>query len=316
MTPDRRFIPDPWSRTGRVSHTNSTPHEPASTGTGCPECSGRVARRGIETVCGGCGLIVAEDALDRGPTWRRTERPANSRRHVGAPLTATRHDRGLSTEIGFARSRSRGVSSRKRRRLSRMRTQHNRAQVRSKIERNRIYAFSEIRRLTAELDLPTSIREQACVLFKSAQREDLLRGRSLEGFAAAVVYANCRISGLSRTRTEILDAARATAGELTAAYRALNRELGLPVGPIDPEEYIPRFASKLDLPDVIVRDALSLCKTAHENGLVNGRNPCGVAGGCLYLAAKRHEYELTQKETAEVADVAPVTVRGTYHALR
>lgn len=197
-----------------------------------------------------------------------------------------------------------------------MRRQHNRAQVRSKIERNRIYAFSEIRRLTAELDLPRSIRERACVLFKSAQEEDLLRGRSLEGFAAAAVYANCRIDGLSRTREEIISAARSTDDELTAAYRALNRELGLPVGPIDPEEYIPRFASKLNLPDRIVHDALALCARAHDEGLVNGRNPCGVAGGCLYLAARDHDYELTQKETAEVANVAPVTVRGTYHALR
>lgn len=300
----------------RVSQTNITQTKLAQTGTGCPECNGRVARRGIETVCAGCGLIVDEDPLDRGPTWRRTERPKNSRRHVGAPLTATRHDRGLSTEIGFGHNRSHHLSGRKRRQLARMRRQHNRAQVRSKIERNRIYAFSEIRRLTAELDLPRSIRERACVLFKSAQQEDLLRGRSLEGFAAAAVYANCRMSGLSRTRDEIVNAARATDDELTAAYRALNRELGLPVGPIDPEEYIPRFASNLDLPDDVVRDALSLCERAHDEGLVNGRNPCGVAAGCLYFAAQRQQYELTQKETASVADVAPVTVRNTYHALR
>lgn len=275
-----------------------------------------MARRGIESVCAGCGLIVGEDALDRGPTWRRTERPGQSRRHVGAPLTATRHDRGLSTEIGFGRPRSRGYSGRKRRQLARMRRQHNRAQVRSKIERNRIYAFSEIRRVTAELDLPQSVRERACVLFKSAQQEDLLRGRSLEGFAAAAVYANCRIEGLSRTREEIVTAARADAGELTAAYRALNRELGLPVGPIDPEEYIPRFGSNLDVPERVVRRALEFCQDAHAAGLVNGRNPCGVAAGCLYLAARREDHELTQDEAAAVAGVAPVTVRGTYHALR
>lgn len=299
-----------------MTQTNITTKETAQTATGCPECSGHVTRRGIESVCAGCGLIVDEDPLDRGPDWRRTDRPSNSRRHVGAPMTATRHDRGLSTEIGFGKGRSRGVSGRKRRRLARMRRQHSRAQVRNKIERNRIYAFSEIRRLTAELDVPQSIRERACVLFKTAQDEDLLRGRSLEGFAAAAVYANCRIDGLSRTRQEIVDAARSTGGELTAAYRALNRELGLPVGPIDPEEYIPRFASKLGLPDSIVHEALSLCKSAHDSGLVNGRNPCGVAGGCIYLAAQRQEYELTQQEAADVANVAPVTVRGTYHDLR
>lgn len=287
-----------------------------STTDGCPECGGHVSPNGIETVCVGCGLVVGEDALDRGPDWRRTDRPGESRRRVGAPLTQSRHDQGLSTEIGYGHARSRGVNGRKRRRLARMRRQHNRAQVRSKIERNRIYAFSEIRRLTAELDLPRSIREQACVLFKSAQKEDLLRGRSLEGFAAAAVYANCRISKLSRSRAEIVDAARAGEDELQAAYTALNRELGLPVGPIDPEEYIPRFASKLDLSETIVRKASALAERAHDEGLVNGRNPCGVAAGCLYLAAKETSTSLTQAEAADVADVAPVTVRSTYHDLQ
>ncbi len=299
-----------------MSFPNVSPNETGQNGVGCPECNGRVTRRGIETVCRGCGLVVAEDPIDRGPTWRRTDRPSNSRRHVGAPLTATRHDRGLSTEIGYGSHRNRHMSGRKRRRFARMRRQHNRAQVRSKIERNRIYAFSEIRRLTAELDLPQSIRERSCVLFKSAQEEDLLRGRSLEGFAAAAVYANCRIEGLSRSRDEVTAAARADTGELEVAYDALNRELGLPVGPIDPEEYVPRFASELDVPETITRDALDLCARAHEVGLVNGRNPCGVAGGCLYLAAQRQEHELTQSDVAEVADVAPVTIRGTYHELR
>lgn len=299
-----------------MSLTNATPNETGRTDLGCPECNGRVARRGIESVCAGCGLITEEDALDRGPTWRRAERPSQSRRHVGAPLTATRHDRGLSTEIGYGRARARGYSGKKRRRLARMRRQHNRAQVRSKIERNRIYAFSEIRRVTAELDLPQSIRERACVLFKSAQQEDLLRGRSLEGFAAAAVYANCRIDGLSRTRSEIVAAARANDNELTAAYRALNTDLGLPVGPIDPEEYIPRFGSKLDVSERVVRKALEFCASAHAEGLVNGRNPCGIAAGCLYLAAQREDHELTQDAAAAVAGVAPVTVRGTYHALR
>lgn len=197
-----------------------------------------------------------------------------------------------------------------------MRQQHNRAQVRSKIERNRIYAFSEIRRLTAALDLPQSIRERACVLFERAQQEDLLRGRSIEGFAAAVVYANCRADRLSRSRNEILEAARSSAQELKNAYDALNRELGLETGPIHPAEYIPRYASKLDAPETVEHRALELAKFAQSEGLVTGRNPCGVAGGCLYAAAVELEYSLTQGSIAEVADVSTVTIRGTYQTLQ
>lgn len=188
--------------------------------------------------------------------------------------------------------------------------------MRSKVERNRIYAFSEIRRLVGTLDLPASIRERACVLFKSAQDEDLIRGRSLEGFAAACIYANCRIDGISRTRGEIADQARATREELRTAYDAMNRELGLAVGPIDPAEYVPRFATNLEVSDAVERRARELVEVAREAGAVNGKNPCGVAAGCLYAAAVERDAPLTQEEAASVADVSPVTVRSTYHAVR
>lgn len=52
--------------------------------------------------------------------------------------------------------------------------------------------FTEVRRIVSELALPETVREQACALFESAQTEDLLVGRSIEGFAAAAVYATCR----------------------------------------------------------------------------------------------------------------------------
>lgn len=282
----------------------------------CPECDGPLAREHVETICDGCGLVVAEDPIDRGPDWRRTDDPAHSQRRVGAPLTHTRHDRGLSTEIGYANGGSPDGSFRHRRRFARLRRQHNRAQVRSKIERNRIYAFSEIRRVTAALDLPQPVRERACVLFTSAQTEDLIRGRSLEGFAAAAVYVNCRLTGISRTRGEILEVARATESELTNAFDAMNRELGLSVGPIDPAELIPRFASELDVPATVERRAAELATHGREAGIVNGQHPAGVAAACLYTAAKEEGVPMTQDEAAAVADVAAVTVRGTYQALR
>ncbi|OYR82720.1 thioredoxin-disulfide reductase, partial [Halorubrum distributum] len=42
---------------------------------------------------------------------------------------------------------------------------------------DRVYAYTEIRRLTGVLELPDSVRDAACALFDSAQEESLLRGR-------------------------------------------------------------------------------------------------------------------------------------------
>jgi len=284
----------------------------SATTRGCPECDGSLKQDGCETVCVHCGLVVGEDTIDRGPEWRNFDDDDTDSARTGAPLTRSRHDRGLSTEIG----RSTRLKGRKRRQMARLRRQHRRAQVSSKRERNQVYAFTEIRRIVGSLGLSSAIRDRACVLFESAQNEDLLQGRSLEGFAAAAVYATCRTEGVARTVEELCRAARADSSELRAAYDAINRELGLPTGPIDPREYVPRFASALDVSDAVRSRAEQLVDVAHERGLVAGRNPAGVAAACLYTATQERDGSLTQAEAADVADVTPVTLRNTYTELQ
>jgi transcription initiation factor TFIIB len=114
----------------------------------------------------------------------------------------------------------------------------------------------------------------------------------------------------------VVAAATATRAELDAAYDAMNRELGLPTGPIDPAEYLARFASRLDLPTEVERRAREYAERAREEGLDNGRNPSGVAAACLYTAAQDRGYPLTQQAAADAADVTPVTLRATYTELR
>lgn len=283
-------------------------NQPETTTT-CPECSGQIYREKEETLCGTCGLVVAEDHLDRGPEWRAFNR---TKERTGAPLTRARHDRGLSTKIGFA---SRRASGAKRRRFARLRRQHNRALIATKQDRNKVYAFTEIRRIISALSLPTQTRDHACILFEQAQKADLLRGRSVEGFAAAAVYAACRVETISRTLTEIAEISKASHDELKTAYVAMNRELGLPTGPIDPREYLPRFASELGLPSRIEKRAVEHVTTLTESGDIGGRNPSGVAAACLYTAATEENHPLTQKDAADVANVTPVTLRATHHLL-
>ncbi|MCT9094670.1 transcription initiation factor IIB family protein [Haloarchaeobius sp. HME9146] len=280
----------------------------------CPECSGALERDRDETVCDQCGLVVGADRIDRGPEWRSFSDGDASGKRTGAPLTRSRHDRGLSTEIGYGNTDTR-LTGRKRRTLTRLRRQHNRARIATKTDRNKVYGFTEIRRIVGSLSLPRSIREQACTLFESAQNEDLLRGRSIEGFASAAVYATCRVRSISRTVDEVVDESRADEAELQAAYDAMNRDLGLPTGPIDPREYLARFATELELPNSVERRARELAGDAMDDGLASGRNPSGFAAGCLYAAARDTNANLTQAAAAEVADVSTVTVRSAFYTV-
>lgn len=278
----------------------------------CPECDGQVQFTESETICSDCGLIIDDAQIDHGPEWRHFHNDQSNPKRTGAPLTQTRHDRGLSTDIGHS---SEFPSQARRQQLSRMRTQQSRAQFSSKSDRNRAYAFGEIDRLTSALELPESATESACKLFTSAQKNDLMHGRSLEGFATACTYVAARTADIARTITEVCEPAKATRDEFRAAFDAMNQELGLPIAPASPVEYLPRFASELDLDADVERQARNLADKAVETGIACGRHPGGVAAACLYTAGAQQNLELTQAAVAKVADVTPTTIRTTYQKL-
>ncbi|WP_435066155.1 transcription initiation factor IIB, partial [Halobaculum sp. EA56] len=134
----------------------------------CPECDGRVTTNAVETVCEDCGLVIDEQRIDHGPEWRAYD--DEERERTGAPLTAARHDRGLSTEIGCGTdANGNELSGQKRRRLARMRREQTRGRFQSKAERNLAHGLSEVRRISSALELSETLRDQACQLFRSAQ---------------------------------------------------------------------------------------------------------------------------------------------------
>jgi transcription initiation factor TFIIB len=275
----------------------------------CPECDGHVITNIKETVCEDCGLVIDEQRLDHGPEWRTYD--ADERERTGAPLTAARHDRGLSTEIGRGTDANGNVlSAQKRRRLARMRREQTRGRWQSKAEQNLAHGLGEVQRLASALDLSDTLRDQACQLFRTAQNEDLLRGRSIEAIAAASVYGACRCNGRSQLLDDIVAVATVGESRITNAYKTLNEELRLPAKPATPTMYIPRLASELDCPDRIRRRARTLAEAAEDAGVTMGVHPAGFAAACLYKAGREAGRWLTQTDIAEVANTSTATVRN------
>jgi transcription initiation factor TFIIB len=178
-----------------------------------------------------------------------------------------------------------------------------------------MHGCSEIRRLCGALGFGESIQEQASALFRTAQGEDLLLGRSIESMAAASVYAVTRCNGLPRTLAEIGRVAVVGEDRVECAYRTLNTELGLPAKPITPSAYVPRLASDLDVSETVRTRARRLAERAEDRGLANGVQPSGFAAACVYLASDNGQ-GLTQRAVANAADTTPATVRKHRDTLR
>ena len=315
----------PRDGSGRTPRTEESPTDPRTEDTpsgasvdadACPECGGSVTAADTdERVCADCGLVIEEQRIDAGPEWRAfdaAERDERSR--VGAPMTEMLHDKGLSTTIGFDKTDAYGnaLGGRKRRQLKRLRTWNRRSKTEDAHDRNLRHALGEIDRMASALGLPQPIRETASVIYRRALDEDLLRGRSIEGMAAASLYAASRLDGVARSIDEIATVSRVGDLEIKRAYRYIDRELGLETPPAHPNEYLGRFASELDCEEATERLARDLAETAVEEAVHSGKSPVGIAASALYAASRLRNGGLTQATISETANVSEVTIRNRY----
>jgi transcription initiation factor TFIIB len=199
--------------------------------------------------------------------------------------------------------------------MQRLRTWNERFRTRDSKERNLKQALGEIDRMSSALGLPENVRETASVIYRRALDENLLPGRSIEGVATAAVYAAARQAGTPRSLDEISVVSRVERMELTRTYRYIVRELNLEIAPADPESYIPRFASDLDLSDEVERRARELVDHGRDAGLLSGKSPVGLAAAAVYAAALLCNEKVTQSEVSEVASISEVTIRNRYKEL-
>ncbi|MEI7857721.1 MAG: transcription initiation factor IIB [Methanomicrobiales archaeon] len=291
------------------------------TATACPECGSRVLvhdRERAELVCKNCGLVLDDEFIDRGPEWRAFDsEQRNKRARTGAPMTLTIHDKGLSTMIDWRNKDSygRSISSKNRAQLYRLRKWQRRIRVSNATERNLAFALSELDRMASALGLPRNIRESSAVVYRDAVDKNLIRGRSIEGVAAAALYAACRQCCVPRTLDEIAEVSRVSRKEIGRTFRFISRELSLKLLPTSPMDYVPRFCSGLTLKGEVQSRTIEILRLATEHELTSGKGPTGVAAAAIYIASILGGERRTQREVAEVAGVTEVTIRNRYKEL-
>jgi len=287
----------------------------------CPECGSTRLMRDYECaeiVCMNCGFVLAAKITDRGPEWRAFDDEQRVKRtRVGAPLTYTIHDKGLSTMIDwhdrdiYGKSLSPGQKAQ----VYRLRKWQRRIRVSDATERNLAFALSEITKIANNLSLPKNILETASVIYRKAVKERLIRGRSIQGVTAAAIYLGCRKCGLARTLEEIAQASSVNKKEVGRSYRFLIKELDYSIPPVKPSQYITKFSNQLTMQGKVEEIAHKILAAAKELKLTSGRGPTGIAAAASYIASVLTGERKTQREIAEIAQVTEVTIRNRYKEL-
>lgn len=286
----------------------------ATTSQVCPECkSTRIIfdhARG-ESVCQMCGFVLKESMIDFAQEWRAFDEDQRSKRvRTGAALTPTKHDQGITTEIGKGRGELFKVSSKKRAQYYRLTKWHKRL-IKSR-DRNLSFALSELQRLVSLLHLSKAVHEKVAKLYQQAINKGLVRGRSTESIIAALLYTTCREEGAPRTLDEISKASGITKKDIGKTYRYISRKLGIRILPAKAQDYVPRFGSLLNLSEKVQVNSVDILDRSSEKDVTSGKGPIGVAAAALYISAVLAGEKKTQREVADIIGVTEVTIRNRY----
>jgi len=304
-----------------VVDSSSTVHAKQSKIQFCPECgSTRLMRdyENAEIVCMDCGVVIAAKIADRGPEWRAFDDEQRAKRtRVGAPITYTIHDKGLSTMIDWHDKDiyGKGLSPGQKAQIYRLRKWQRRIRVSDATERNLAFALSEITKIASNLNLPKNIVETASLIYRRAVKERLIRGRSIQGVTSAAIYLACRQCGLPRTLEEIAQASSVDKKEIGRSYRFLIKELNYFIPPLKPSQYVTKFSNQLTLQGKVEEIAHKILAAAKDLKLTSGRGPTGIAAAASYIASVLTGERKTQREIAEIAQVTEVTIRNRYKEL-
>lgn len=297
------------SRRRRFSHLESNEVQVVT----CPVCGSSeffIDNIRSEKSCKKCGLVLEENIIDS--TFRGTARDkeGNFKGQNGAPNDITIHDGGLSTTFDINKGNIKDYAKWKR--LKRL---HNQSRVGGTRDRNLSRAFTELGLVISKLALSSSVKRESASIYRKALDKDLIRGRSISKLLVATVYISCRLCKVPRTLDEIEKGTGINQKTISKNYRFLARELGIKLSPISPNDYIPRFASRLGLSSQVEVKSIEIINQAKDLGLTSGKDPASVAAATLYGTSMLFGERKTQTEIAKTLGVTEVTIRNRFKEL-
>jgi transcription initiation factor TFIIB len=289
----------------------------------CDMCnSGRMVTdpESAEVVCGSCGLVSPDKAMESRAEWTtfESDNRSSGRQRVGSPNSLAFHDMGLSTIISNQNKDSSGhtLNAFVNTSMQRLRTWDARSRSNISGHRNLMRAFNELDRLKDKLGLTDAIVEKAAYIYRKAEEKQMIKGRSVSAIIAAAIYMACRELGAPKSLREMTETSQVKPKALTHYYRLLALELDIKVPLIEPSKFIARIANKSAISEKTKRIAVATMEEITKNELSAGKNPVGLAATVLYLSCLASNENRTQMSIAASAGVTEVTIRNRFKDLK
>ncbi len=277
----------------------------------CPDCKSSsivTDDEHGEIICEKCGLVLEDKLCNLTAEYKTYDNEQRIKKErTGSPLRFSKQLKGLTTEIDRYDRDIRGQALPYERiaQMHRLRTWHQRTRLSEPGGRNLSIALGELDRMCSCLGITNNVKEECAKLYRKALSMKLIKGRSIEGSVAAVIYFVSREHHIPKTLKELSDAAGVDRRDIGRAYSFFCKKMELKTPSSDASDYVHRFAGNIGLSGEVEAKAIELLDRAKKTGETSGRSPISIAAAVIYFASG-----MSLKEISRGTKVGKTTLRS------
>lgn len=288
---------------------------------GCSQCgctSFIIDKEMGETVCSTCGLVADESMLNLGKESSLSDfAEGDKKQRTGAYQRLSMYDRGIATTFQSNTDvYGKRLDLETQFMMRRLKKHDSRTRIEESRMRNLSIAMTELDRMITKLHLPNNVKERAASIYRQALKLNLIKGRSIDAFVTASIYAACRLMKVPRSLKEIASISKQEFSEVSLSYRLIHKEMNLKPPVDDPYKYVPSIASKIAVGRTTEQLAVNILKKGEEKRFLTGKTPRGLAAAALYMACQGTKVKRVQQDIAQAAETTEVTLRKHYRGLK
>ncbi|KAH7380584.1 Brf1-like TBP-binding domain-containing protein [Pyrenochaeta sp. MPI-SDFR-AT-0127] len=298
LNPAKKAPGPAWSYTSETTKRKTLPAPPPPVQKQRPKCcdSPNITDEDGSTMCYTCGRVFEESSIVAEVTFGETA--------GGAAMV----------EGGF-------ISDNQRHANSMGGTMRGLGGMESR-EQAAMHGRHAIEALAQSLQVRQAVVDQAVGWYKLAMNHNFIQGRRMRNVAAVAIYMAARRQPENTLMLmDLAEKIQTNVWTLGDTYKAFLKKLGEEdpaqlVGNKAVQEIEPlmlKYCRKLEFFEdshKVADDACKLLRCMSREWMVQGRQPAGICGACIILAARMNNYRRTTREVVYVVKVADSTINA------
>lgn len=172
--------------------------------------------------------------------------------------------------------------------------------------------FDKLETATSNNGIPQKVIDDAKIFYKKTAEKKISRGENKEGLIASCIYHSCLINDVPRSSKEIAKMFNITHVTLNKGNARFQQLLQINVISSNPQDFISRFASRLNMYKIDIENCKKLINFLEEKEILSDNAPTSSAAGILYYYSQENNLNFTKKQFSDICSVSEVTIVKCY----